>query len=55
MKPIREVIKEKPGFAWLIFLATIVVVFLLGMLASSIIESNAEIIYNLQIIIPYED
>ncbi|MCH7772223.1 MAG: ammonia-forming cytochrome c nitrite reductase subunit c552, partial [Bacteroidetes bacterium] len=55
MKPIREVIKEKPGFAWLIFLATIVVVFLLGMLASSIIERKAESIYTLQMIRPIED
>ncbi len=55
MKPIREVIKEKPGFAWLIFLATIAVVFLLGMLASSIIERKAERIYTLQMIKPIED
>ena len=55
MKPIREVIKEKPGFAWLIFLATIVIVFLLGMLASSIIERKAERIYTLQMIKPIED
>ncbi|MCH8033218.1 MAG: ammonia-forming cytochrome c nitrite reductase [Bacteroidetes bacterium] len=55
MKPIREVIKEKPGFAWLIFFATIVIVFLLGMLASSIIERKAERIYTLQMIKPIED
>jgi nitrite reductase (cytochrome c-552) len=42
MKPISEKIKEKPWLGWLIFFATIVVVFLLGLFASSIIERRAE-------------
>ncbi|PWE00709.1 ammonia-forming cytochrome c nitrite reductase [Marinilabilia rubra] len=42
MKPISEKIKKKPWLGWLIFFATIVVVFLLGLFASSIIERRAE-------------
>ncbi len=45
MKPIQESIKEKPWLGWLLFFATIVVVFLLGLLASSIIERRAEAIF----------
>ncbi len=45
MKPITELIKEKPWMGWLIFAATIVFVFLLGLLASSIIERRAEAVF----------
>ncbi len=42
MKPISEQIKEKPWLGWLIFFATIIVVFILGLFASSIVERRAE-------------
>lgn len=42
MKPIVEIVKQKPWIGWLIFFATIIIVFLLGLLASSIIERRAE-------------
>lgn len=42
MKPVSEITKHKPWVAWLIFLATVVVVFLLGLFASSIIERRSE-------------
>jgi nitrite reductase (cytochrome c-552) len=45
MKPISEQIKQKPILGWLLFLATIVVVFLLGLLASSIMERRTEAIF----------
>jgi nitrite reductase (cytochrome c-552) len=45
MKSIPEILKEKPWLGWIIFLATIAIVFLLGMLASSIIERRAEAIF----------
>jgi len=45
MKPISELIKEKPYWGWLIFGATIVVVFLLGLLASSVIERRTEAVF----------
>ena len=42
MKSIGEHIKEKPWLAWVLFIATVGVVFLLGLLASSITERRAE-------------
>lgn len=45
MKSVQELIREKPWLGWLIFIATVVVVFLLGLLASSIIERRSEAIF----------
>lgn len=45
MKPISDQIKEKPWKGWVLFLATIIIVFLLGLLASSIIERRAEAVF----------
>lgn len=45
MKSVLEVLKERPWFGWIIFVVTVVIVFLLGMLASSIIERRAEAIF----------
>lgn len=45
MKPISDQIKEKPWKGWVLFLATIVIVFFLGLLASSIIERRAEAVF----------
>ena len=42
MKPISTQIKKKPWLGWIIFLGTIVVVFFLGLLASSIMERRSE-------------
>lgn len=45
MRPINEIIKEKKWLGWLLFLFTVAVVFLLGMLASSIVERRAEAVF----------
>jgi nitrite reductase (cytochrome c-552) len=45
MRPLSESIKKKPYLGWLIFLATMLVTFLLGLLASSIMERRTEAIY----------
>lgn len=45
MKSVQENIREKPWLGWLIFLTTIIIVFVLGMLASSIIERRAEAVF----------
>ncbi len=55
MKPISEIIKDKPYLGWLLFIGTTVVVFLLGLLASSIIERRSESIYALQMIKPISE
>lgn len=45
MKNIASLTEKHPVLAWLLFFATIGVVFLLGLLASSIIERRAEALY----------
>ncbi len=42
MKSIREISKKRPWVNWLLFLITIVIVFLIGLFASSIIERRSE-------------
>ena len=42
MSSILKITEKRPALAWLLFFATIVVVFLLGLLASSIVERRAE-------------
>ena len=45
MRSIQDILKKKPWAGWLIFLATVAIVFLLGMLASSIVERRAEAVF----------
>lgn len=45
MASIQEKIREKPWLGWLLFFATAVIVFFLGLLASSIIERRSETQY----------
>ena len=42
MKSIPDLLKEKPWLGWVLFFGTLVIVFLLGLLASSIVERQAE-------------
>ena len=45
MKNIREAIKQKPWLSWVMFLFTMVVVFVLGLLVSSVMERRTEALY----------
>ncbi len=45
MKSFSEQIKEKPWKGWILFLGTIIVVFLLGLLASSVVERRSEAVF----------
>ena len=45
MKSFSEQIKESPWKGWILFIATIVIVFFLGLLASSIIDRRSEAIF----------
>lgn len=45
MKPFSEQIKEKPWKGWVLFLGTIALVFILGLLASTIVERRSEAVY----------
>ncbi len=42
---IQEKLKERPWLGWVIFLSTVIVVFMLGMLASSIVQRRAEAVF----------
>lgn len=48
MKSIKDIVTAKPWVGWLIFLATLVIVFLVGLFGSSIIERRNESTYLLQ-------
>lgn len=52
MKKIKEVVGAKPWVGWLLYIFTIIVVFLLGLLGSSIIERRNEAAYVQQILKP---
>jgi nitrite reductase (cytochrome c-552) len=45
MKGINELVSKKPWLGWLIFVVTVVVVFFIGLLASSIMERRAEAVF----------
>ncbi|HDR89682.1 MAG TPA: ammonia-forming cytochrome c nitrite reductase [Bacteroidetes bacterium] len=45
MKSIRNITEKKPWVGWFLFCLTVVVVFLLGLLAASIVERRAEAVF----------
>src|SRR5690554_5339263 len=45
MSSIRKITEKRPWLAWVLFLLTIAIVFLLGLLASSIVERRLEAAY----------
>jgi nitrite reductase (cytochrome c-552) len=55
MKTIREHIEHKPWLGWLLFGGTMVIVFFLGLLASSILERRAEAIFAYTPQVEFED
>jgi len=52
MRSIQELTKSKPWLSWVIFGVTVVVVFLIGLFASTIVERRNEATYALQMIKP---
>ncbi len=55
MKPFRNIINEKPWIAWILFGSTLVIVFLLGLLAASIIERRTEAVFAYKPVVNYPD
>jgi nitrite reductase (cytochrome c-552) len=55
MKTIREITERKPWLNWVIFFATVIIVFLLGMLASSVVERRSESQLYFQMVSPIPD
>lgn len=51
MTTLRDIIRQKPWMGWILFTGTVVIVFLLGLLASSIMERKSEalIVYTPQV------
>ncbi len=45
MSSIRDMVKQKPIIGWTLFIATILIVFLLGLLASSVMERRTEAVF----------
>jgi nitrite reductase (cytochrome c-552) len=45
MKSMQDILRERPWFGWIIFIVTVGIVFLLGLLASSIVERRAEAVF----------
>ena len=52
MKTIRELTEKKPWLNWVLFFATVIIVFLLGLLASSIVERRSEAQLYFQMVSP---
>lgn len=42
MRPVHEIIKEKPWIAWAVFFGTLILVFIIGLFAASIMERRTE-------------
>lgn len=55
MKAISTIIKEKPWLGWILFLASMILVFALGLLASSIIERRSEAAFAFTPQVQYSD
>ena len=55
MKSIQELIKGKPIYGWLLFIGTMIIVFFIGLLSSTIIERRSEGNYTLQMLKPLAD
>jgi nitrite reductase (cytochrome c-552) len=55
MKSIQERIKEKPWLGWFLFFATVVIVFFIGLFASSIVERRNESNFAFQMVKPIDE
>ncbi len=55
MKSIRELTKEKPWLNWVIFFITVIVVFIIGLFAASIVERRSEAQLYFQMVQPIPD
>ncbi|MBU2650675.1 MAG: ammonia-forming cytochrome c nitrite reductase [Bacteroidetes bacterium] len=53
MKPLYESVTKKPWLGWSLFFVTLIVVFFLGLLASSIMERRAEAIFAYTPVVEY--
>lgn len=55
MKNINQLVSKKPWVGWVLFLASMVIVFALGLLASSIVERRAEAVFAYTPVVEFEE
>ncbi len=55
MKSIREISEKKPWFNWVLFFATVIIVFIIGLFAASIVERRSEAQLYFQMVEPIPD
>jgi nitrite reductase (cytochrome c-552) len=55
MRPVSEIIRLNPWLGWVLFLVTVLVVFLVGLFGSSIIERRQEATLRFQLVKPIAD
>ena len=55
MKTVSDTVKRKPWVGWVLYLVTVVIVFLIGLLASSILERRSESNIMVQTVKPIND
>ncbi len=55
MKTIRDAVHERPWLGWVLFAATVLIVFLAGLFGSSIVERRSEQAYTFQMVRPIPD
>ncbi len=55
MKTIKELTEKKPWLSWILFFATVIIVFIIGILASSIVERRSEAQLYFQMVNPIPD
>jgi nitrite reductase (cytochrome c-552) len=55
MKSINQLVSKKPWLGWVLFLGTMMVVFFMGLLASTIVERRAEAVFAYTPIVEFEE
>ena len=55
MKSIREITEKKPWLNWILFFATVIIVFIIGLFAASIVERRSEAQLYFQMVSPIPD
>ena len=55
MKPVKDIVKDRPWVGWVLFFVTMAVVFVLGLFASSVAERRGETVFVFQPVKPIPD
>jgi len=55
MKSINQLVSKKPWLGWVLFLGTMLVVFFMGLLASTIVERRAEAVFAYTPVVEFEE